>query len=227
MPQYTILPLPVSARPTHWTDPFWAAANELRIGIFDPEGTDHRPDVRARMLYGPDELFVRFQVQDRYVRAAHIGYQAMVCFDSCVEVFLRPKADAAPPHGGYINFETSCGGSLHCSYIEDARRVPGGFAKFARIPLELGSRVQILHSLPQRIEEEIPGPIEWFVQLAIPFDLFEYYVGPVRPVSGTQWLGNLFKCADKCSHPHWASWASIGGTLSFHQPAFFAPIIFA
>jgi len=30
--------------------------------------------------------------------------------------------------------------------------------------------------------------------------------------------GNFYKCAEDNSHPHWASWASMGGELNFHLP---------
>ena len=33
--------------------------------------------------------------------------------------------------------------------------------------------------------------------------------------SGQSWTANFFKCAGNTSHPHWASWSSIGTSLIF------------
>ncbi|MCD6337129.1 MAG: hypothetical protein J7M01_02720, partial [Candidatus Marinimicrobia bacterium] len=37
--------------------------------------------------------------------------------------------------------------------------------------------------------------------------------------------GNLYKCGDKTSHPHWASWSPID-KLNFHQPKHFGEFVF-
>jgi len=205
-----------------WSDPIWSSAEIAPIDQFHSKSSSHRPVTMVKMLHNDDELFVQFQVQDRFIRCVQTDFQSMVCKDSCVEFFLRPRADA-----GYFNFEINCGGALLVYYIEDPTRTPTAFfRKFTVIPEEQGRLVRIASSLPTMIEPEITQPTTWGLTCAIPLAFFEEYVGKLRPLSGQQWLGNFFKCGDETSHPHWASWNGIGETLRFHQPEYFAQIAF-
>lgn len=197
----------------------WGAAEEGRVALFSEKGSDHKPDVRFRLLHDDANLYVKFEVRDRYVRAVQTTYQGMVCFDSCAEFFVKPRADK-----GYFNFEVNAGGCLLLYYIEDATRVPGGFAKFTQVPEEWGKRVPIWHSLPAVIDPELPDPTTWGIGYRVPVALFEHYVGPLGKLSGQTWRANFFKCADKTSHPHWASWAPLT-KLSFHMPECFGELV--
>lgn len=196
----------------------WAKAEEGNVDRFWPAGSDHRPDVRFRVLHDAANVYVRFQVADRYVRAVQTAYQGSVCTDSCVEFFVRPKAGA-----GYFNFEMNAGGTLLLYYIEDAARVPGGFAKFRPVPEEWARRIRVWHSLPAVIEPEMPGPVTWQVAYAVPVALFEAHTGPLGSIGGQTWRANFFKCADKTSHPHWATWSPITA-LNFHLPECFGEL---
>ncbi|MGW8258023.1 MAG: carbohydrate-binding family 9-like protein, partial [Thermoguttaceae bacterium] len=167
-------------------------------------------------------LYLRFHVEDRYVICTHSKFQDPVCQDSCVEFFVQPR-----PSAGYFNFEINCGGTLHSAYIEDPRRTPDGFARFKLLSAEDGRRVLIAHSMSKLVSPEKPGPVIWQIGCKIPLAVLETYVGPLGPLPGQVWRGNFFKCADKSSHPHWASWAPIGEKLNFHQPKYFAPLRFA
>lgn len=221
MRTYVIRRLAGGSRPGHWTDPIWSAADTVAVDQFHPRSTDHRPITRASVLYDTDHLYVRFEVEDRYVRCVHAGYQQMVCLDSCVEFFVRPGAA-----GGYFNFEVNCGGSLLLYYIEDWRRVPGGFAGYTTVDAALGEHVKILHSLPPRVDPEIVDPVRWFVMLTIPLSVLRAYAAFAGPSHGDVWSGNFYKCGDRTSHPHWASWSPIGERLDFHQPERFGQLLF-
>jgi hypothetical protein len=80
--------------------------------------------------------------------------------------------------------------------------------------------------MPAHVPQEITEPIEWRVQLAIPARVLEAFVGPLGNFSGQAWRGNLFKCADATSHPHWASWNPIGAELNFHRTEYFGMLRF-
>ncbi len=200
----------------------WRTADELVVGNFHEKSSDHRPHVAVRVLHDKDSLFVQFKVKDRYVRAVQTQYQGSVCGDSCVEFFVQPRQGK-----GYFNFEINAGGTLLLSFIEDPTRTATGFRKWRSIPREVGGLVEISHSLPTTVDPEIAEPVEWCVEYRLPFVVFDPYLGPVHPNSGDQWRANFYKCADRTSHPHWASWAPLtNGVCNFHQPEFFAPIIF-
>lgn len=201
----------------------WSGADELRVALFHPHSTAHRPQTRVRLLHDESGLFLRFRVRDRYVRSVQTKYQSMVCTDSCVEFFAQPREGA-----GYFNFEFNAGGTLLVYYIEDAARTPKGFRRFTKLPCALGRRVEIRHSLPAVVEPEIAAPVSWCVEAHIPRAVFEGVLGPLGRFRGQRWRANFYKCGDGTSHPHWASWAPLrNGQLNFHQPQFFGQLRFA
>lgn len=204
-----------------WDCPTWAAAVTLRIEHFHPQSSSHRPVTHARLLYDSAAIHVAFQVRDEFVKCEHTEFQSMVCNDSCVEFFVRPRADQ-----GYLNFEFNCGGTLLVYYIEDATQIAGKFRKYRPVEAAQADLVRVATSLPKRISPERTEPVTWCLQFSVPFEFFEQFVGPLGAIPGQEWRGNLFKCASRTSQVHWASWAPIGPELNFHRPEFFAPLVF-
>ena len=205
-----------------WTGAVWEQALPAALDIFHPKSSRHRPKTRVKLLYDAEHLYVLFRVRDRYVLAVHSQYQDPVCEDSCVELFLQPKPDQ-----GYFNFEMSCIGTLLLYYIEDPTRTKDGFAGFRPVNVHLADEIKRFHSLDGPIDPEIQRHTTWYLEYSIPLSLLEVYCGPLNDPAGQCWRGNLFKCADKSSHPHWASWSPIGGELNFHTPRFFGNFTFA
>jgi hypothetical protein len=220
---YTVLPVTVLAPlESPWESPLWQQAEEARIDRFHAASSPHRPVVRAKLLYDRANLYLRFRIDDCFVVARHMQFQDPVWRDSCVEFFVQPRSAS-----GYFNFEINCGGALLSYYIEDSTRTPDGFARFTRLAPEHGKRILITHTLPSLVAPELPGPTLWQIGCQIPLEVLEAYAGSLGPLPGESWRGNFYKCADDCSHPHWASWAPIGEVLNFHQPEYFAPLHFS
>jgi hypothetical protein len=201
-----------------WQDPAWEQAGTLEIQHFRPEGSDHRPQTSARLLYDARGIHGIFRVQDRYVRCLRTEYHDPVWKDSCVEFFAQPKPDR-----GYFNFEFNCGGAFLCCYITNPDRDGDWFKEFVKVPASLGQTIQARSSLPPRIEPEITEPLIWTLGFFIPFTLFEHYVGPLGALPGQTWRGNFFKCAEENSHPHWASWSPVD-EFNFHRPNCFGSL---
>jgi hypothetical protein len=204
-----------------WNDPVWAPAETIDIATYRPESGAHRPSTQARLLHDARGIHGIFQVHDQYVRCLRTDYFDEVWKDSCVEFFVQPK-----PGLGYFNFEFNCGGAFLCSYIVNPERVPGGFKEYTPVSAALGQTVQVRSSLPSRVDPEIVTPLVWTLRFFIPFSLLEHYVGAIGGVAGQTWRGNLCKCADECSHPHWATWSPVP-ELNFHLPASFGTLRFA
>lgn len=198
----------------------WLGADVVRLDSFRPEGSDHRPRTEARLLYTTDALHCLFTVDDRYVTCRHTRFNDMVCNDSCVELFIQPAGAR-----GYVNVECNCGGTLHASFITDWRRTPDGFAAFRRLTAEEGDRIRIAHSLPSRVIPERAEHTVWAVQIGLPFSLLLSVTGATGHIPGAVWRGNLYKCADRSTHPHWASWCPVD-ELSFHLPRCFGEFCF-
>jgi hypothetical protein len=203
-----------------WNAPVWEKADSLAINRFRQESSNHHPDTQAKLVYTHNGLAGIFQVNDRYVRCIHTTYMDPVYTDSCVELFIKPASAA-----GYFNFEFNCGGTLRAGYIIDPARTPDGFREWTPLPPEHGAMVTVFPSLPRIVEPELTTPVTWTLGFSIPFALFEQYVGPLGDSAGQVWHGNLYKCADQCSHPHWASWAPLA-ERNFHAPDSFGTMVF-
>ncbi len=204
-----------------WDGPVWGETPFLCIDCFRPESTSYRPLVRCKLLYDDSHLYGLFSVRDRYVRCVHTGFQAPVYEDSCVELFVRPKSDK-----GYFNFEFNCGGAMLASYVTDPTRINGRLAGATPLSLAEVRQVAVYGSLPPLVENEIEEEVTWSLEFAIPFVLFHGYVGSLGKVEGRQWQGNLYKCGNKTSHPHWASWSPLRDR-NFHAPWDFGVLLFA
>lgn len=206
-----------------WNDGAWQHAESVDVNNFRPESSDHHPATNAKVLYDHTGLYIQFRVDDRFVMARQKGFNSSVCTDSCVEFFFQPFGK-----GGYFNFEQNCGGTILCYFIEDHTRGPGGFVKYSKLLAEELAQVEIFHTLPSLIEQEITEPVQWRLAIHIPFQVLEKYVGPINAatLSETPWRGNFYKCADKTSHPHWASWNPVP-YLNFHWPDSFGQLLFS
>ncbi|HXK09803.1 MAG TPA: carbohydrate-binding family 9-like protein [Vicinamibacteria bacterium] len=203
-----------------WDDSPWSATEALEIGHFRPEGSDHRPRARARLLYTEEGLCGLFHVEDRYVRSVHTRLGDPVYEDSCVEIFVQPW-----PGRGYLNFEMNAGGALLAGHVTDHRRTPGGLAGFATLADEDARQVEVRSSLPSVVEPEVEGPLAWQLAFFIPIGLVEKQVGALGPMAGQAWRANLYKCGDGTSHPHWASWSKVD-ERNFHLPHCFGTLRF-
>ncbi len=212
------------ATPEHRGDrrgPAWRIAEAMPVTSFHPRSSDHRPRVEAALLYDASHLHALFMVEDRYVRSVQTGYDSDTYKDSCVELFLQPAART-----GYFALEVNCGGSFSLRYIEDPARTANRFAKWTRVDDGLAGTIRVSHSMPDVVDPEVPGPVDWWVEVSWPFTVMAPYAGETRPAPGGRWRGNAFKCGDETSHPHWASWAPIGEALNFHAPNWFGELEF-
>jgi hypothetical protein len=206
-----------------WDRPQWQAAETLEITHYPWKDSGHRPRAQARALCSGERLALIFRVEDCYVRAVAERFQDSVCRDSCVEFFVAPL----PGSDAYFNFEVNCGGTMLLHRCPSPQEKAQGLS-VQNVSDPDGATIQIAHSLPRIVEPEIAAPTSWTVEYHVPFALFEKYFGAPLPVPGTQWRGNFYKCGDQTSHPHWGCWAPVHTPRpSFHQPAFFQPLVFA
>ena len=197
----------------------WDDANVAKIDNFREESSCHHPETTLRMLYNNDGIFGRFEVKDRYVRCVAEKFQDPVCLDSCVELFIEPAGN-----NGYINFEFSGAGVFLSSHIKDSRRTAGGFADYRMLTGKDAAGIVCASTLPRKTDPEITDDLTWELGFFLPFTVFER-LGFAAPESQSIWRGNFFKCGDKTSHPHWASWNPVD-ELNFHLPRCFSEIIF-
>lgn len=202
-----------------WDSQDWADAEIAEIKNFREESSPHRPDVRLKLKYNEDGICGLFNVKDKYVRSVNTEFQSGVCGDSCVEFFFKPNVGK-----GYFNLECNCGGTVLCFYVTDPARTENGLRESVALTPEEGSMIKIFHTMPQVVEPEIEDDTEWRLGFFFPFSIVKKYAGDIGDVSGSEWTANFYKCGDKTSHPHWASWSPVR-ELNFHLPDCFGKII--
>ncbi len=202
-----------------WDKSQWEAIQPELIGEFMGEKPAHFPKTQVKLAYDETALYAIFRVEDRYVRAVASENQGNVCRDSCVEFFFTPGDDVS---AGYFNLEMNCGGTMlfHCQKKGPQGRVV--------IPESDCIRIEVAHSLPKIIDPEIEEPVTWTVEYGIPMSILEQYSRVTGPASGVTWRGNLYKCGDRTSHPHWLTWSVVDFPKpNFHLPEFFGELVFA
>ncbi|MDD5597312.1 MAG: carbohydrate-binding family 9-like protein [Victivallaceae bacterium] len=204
-----------------WNEAAWKTADIVNINIFRDRSTDHHPETQCKLLYNENGIYGLFQVKDRYVRSISTKFQESVCRDSCVEFFVEPAGGK-----GYLNFEFNCGGNMLVSRIVNAARTENGFAEYYKLTEDDVAGMEQFTTMPPVVEPEITEPVTWRRGFFIPLSVFEKTTGlQSAELSGQTWRANLYKCADKTSHPHWASWQPLTAT-NFHLPECFGKITF-
>ena len=199
-----------------WDGSVWGGVAPLDVACFLRDSSDSRPKTQAKLLVDDSGIYGIFTVRERYIRCVATEFQGEVWQDSCVEFFFQPEgAD------GYFNFEMNCGGTLLAHY----NKLDG--SGVVNLTAEEGRAVQIYHSLPSVTDPEIAEETPWVLEFAIPFSVLSGYTN-LGSVEGRVWRANLFKCAETCSHPHWASWSPVTEQEepSFHQVDCFGTIHF-
>jgi hypothetical protein len=206
-----------------WDSEVWEQADTVEISNFfaTPVAGSFQPETKCRVLYDNSGIYLLFKVKDRYVKSTRTKLNDSVCRDSCVEFFIEPDSN-----GGYINFEFNCGGNMLASCVKDCTRIDGGFADYQNIDQAAAAEIKIFHTMPNIVDPEIIEATEWRLGAFVPFTVFNRYTNCDIPTSGTNWRGNFYKCGDRTSNPHWASWSPIS-ELNFHLPQCYQTIEFA
>lgn len=192
------------------------------IKVLDDEGTRQTVanlNWREEFPYAPltvfavahsgTHIYLDFFVRCNYLRAVNYTNNSDVYQDSCVEFFIAPEGRKP-----YYNFEFNCIGTMYASRRYDREH-------FELLSDEQLAKVRRQASCGTRPFEEVEGMFSWNIIVAIPLELIgvEFKGKPITL------MGNIYKCADATSHPHFLSWAPIDTPHpDFHRPEFFAPI---
>lgn len=203
-----------------WDDPVWQQANTAKLGWSWPGSEGALPTVEARVLHDGHTIYGIYRVQDHSVLACVTKFNGMVCRDSCVEFFFRPRLGA-----GYMNLEMSASGAFLCYFIRNHKRTEEGYEDFEELTPELGAKIATLGTTGVVPVEDFRDQT-WQMRFQIPCAVPEHYLGPLGDLSGQTWTGNFYKCGDKLQHPHWLAWQGVP-ELNFHLPDSFGTFVFA
>jgi len=202
-----------------WDQGQWKHAEILELTHWMGDKPEHFPKTQAKVLYDDNNLYVFFRVEDCYVRAVADKIHGKVWEDSCVEFFFTPQDQSEYE---YFNLETNCGGRMLFRY-NDQRRKTETYVKESDCEL-----IEVHHSLPRFIINEITEPMVWTLRYKLPFRAIARYAKITKPLAGVSWKANFYKCSENSSHPHWLTWARVDfPTPNFHLPQYFGTLQFA
>lgn len=167
----------------------------------------YKPDVGFYLAHNDRFLFVYYEVSEKNIKAKYVKDNDAVWEDSCVEAFLTTDINE-----GYYNFEVNCIGTVLTGF---------GKGRENRTLLDENQMKSIKRA--SSFGKEVIGKDNlngnWWLQLAIPFELIGVKKGQVIQA-------NFYKCGDECKVPHFLSWRPISTPHpDFHQPTFFEELI--
>lgn len=200
----------------NWDKAQWKGVKEIPIINFMGEIPAFRPVVRAKMMYDEENLYLIYKVDDRHIRIENDKFNGPVSHDACVEFFFSPDADWPLR---YFNVEINAGGTPLMAYHPEGKRVSMTEDDF--------KDVEIAHTLPRKLEQEISEPVTWFLEFKLPLDMLRKYSNVTQPRKGVSWKANFYKTSSKSTNPHYLTWAVVDNPVpQFHLPQFFGTLIF-
>jgi len=201
-----------------WDKMPWCKIEPITIDNYMGDKPEHIPFTQAKMAYDNAAIYIIFRVKDQYIKAVNKRNQGQVCHDSCVEFFFSPGENSK---NGYLNIEMNCGGVMLFNF----QKTPSS-EKTVLSEDDL-QQIEVAHTLPRIIENEITDKTTWSIEYRIPFSMLKKYMDFSTPKAKTIWRANFYKCADKTSHPHWLTWASVESEIpNFHLPEYFGVLEF-
>ena len=84
----------------NWQKSEWQNAESLDIINYMGQVPGFQPVAKAKMMYDDENLYVIFQVNDRYVRCITNVINGPVWEDSCVEFFFSPDINSTTSSSG-------------------------------------------------------------------------------------------------------------------------------
>jgi hypothetical protein len=168
----------------------------------------YQPAVSFSIAYQEDNIFLKYYVSEKDIKAKYTNTNDPVYKDTCVEFFIGIGADPK-----YYNFEFNCIGTCLAAYGADRNdRV------FLSKPLI--EEIKHLSSFKQS-----NGLIHWELNLTIPRKVFCYH--DIVSFKGLTGKANFYKCGDDLPVPHFLSWNLVETEEpDFHQSGFFGDIEF-
>ncbi len=200
----------------NWDKVQWKKVKEIPIVNFMGKMPAFQPIVSAKMMYDKENLYLIYKVEDRYVRIQNTRFNSSVSTDACVEFFFSPDEDWPLR---YFNVEINAGGTGLMAYHTDGKR--------NNVKEEDFDMVELAHTLPKKLDQEISGPVTWFLEFKMPLSLLGKYGNFTQPQRGVKWKANFYKTSSRSTNPHYITWSFVQNPIpQFHLPQYFGTLIF-
>ncbi len=197
----------------------WNLTESLKLLNYMGSYPLYFPIVDVKLRYDRKNIYVLFKVLDKNIISVSEKHFDPVFEDSCVEFFFAP--DSENPNA-YFNLEVNCSGKVLFGYRNHKSQ------KSIRISLDEIEQLNVKTTFYGKlITEEIKEETEWYAEYKIPIEILEKYMGKKINENCREWNVNFYKCADKCSTPHWLTWNKVEyDSPNYHLPEYFGKIIF-
>jgi len=166
----------------------------------------YRPHVQFSIAHGTDAVFLRYNVNEKFVRAIYGQPNDPVYKDSCVEFFISFRHEEE-----YYNFEFNAAGTCLAGFgrhRNDRSMLPGETIRLIQHQSLL--RTAVAHN----------SNICWELTLVIPLRAFYYH--ELTALSRITSRVNFYKCGDDLPDPHFIVWNNIEAPQpDFHLRDFF------
>lgn len=186
-----------------------------KIDVINWSEYPYKPDVKFRIAHSEDEIYLQYQVKEKYIRAFYSKDEGSAPYkDSCVEFFLIPSTDDSI----YYNLELNCiGVGTFAGGSERKNRT--------RFGNEILKQIRRESSLGNLGFETKKGNFSWQITIAIPKRLFS--LSNIGDLSGKCASANFYKCGDDLPERHYVSWNKIDTDKpNFHTPNHFGTLCF-
>jgi len=172
----------------------------------------YRPEVKFRIAHVNNEIWLKYYVKEKHIKAVETRTNGDVYKDSCVEFFIAPKGKK------YYNFEISCIGTIHLAYGRGRHN-----RKF--VDPDIIANIERVSTLGDKPFEEKTGNFEWELMVRIPLEAMAY--SKIKSLNGLKAKANFYKCGDDTSVPHYVTWNPVKTEEpDYHRPEFFGKVFF-
>lgn len=189
------------------------ACKKHSIDVTSWKEYDYKPEVKFSIAHNDKEIYLKYFVREKYLRALNTKSNSSVWEDSCVEFFVSPADD-----GIYYNFEFNCIGT---------GLIGSGTSRsdHAFLNTRLMDKIRRFPTLESGPFKEKKGDFYWELTITIPVEVFIKH--DIRTLGGRKFRANFYKCGDKLTEPHFLSWKKIETEKpDFHRPEYFGVIVF-
>lgn len=182
------------------------------INILNWDSFKYKPDVTFRIAHVQDEIWLKYYVREKHIKAVETRTNGNVYKDSCVEFFISFDGK------NYYNLEVSCIGTIHLAYGE-------GRHNRLFVDPAIIDKIETNSSLGNQPFEEKTGNFEWEIMIRIPTKCFTY--SKINKLKSRDATANFYKCGDDTSEPHYITWNPIKTeNPDYHRPEFFGNVNF-
>ncbi|MBO5364162.1 MAG: carbohydrate-binding family 9-like protein [Clostridia bacterium] len=186
---------------TQMNDPVWEKAEVASININNWKQFEYLPNTYGRLMYDEEAIYIKMWTDENPLLARYTKQNDPVHKDSCMELFLSPKAGDKR----YLNIEINPFGTMSFAI------------RTSRFDPVYPDKDKNFFAIQTLVEDGC-----WTLQFMIPFA----YIDQVFGGHTKEMQGNLYKCGEDMQREHYGSMYPMHPTeIDFHRSEFFGEFI--